>query len=227
MNDIVVVTTSCYKYNHIWPIYFRLFKKYWPDCPYNFMLLTDVGKYEDIQVFSTGKDFGWASNLKKLLENVKEEKVILLVEDLLLCNYVNTKMVMQASHYLDKYSLGVVRLEPYHKQTKFGLKDWEIDENYGVINKYDNYSVSIQPSVWRKSTLMQLLLNGETAWDVEIKGSLRCYSIVESFISLKPGKEKIVPYIYGLKRGIYLAPAIELITKEGLAEFLNKDHMGS
>lgn len=220
MNTIVIIT-SCFKYSHIWPYFFKLFEKYWSSCPYKSFLVTDKGDYKDISSIKIGKDLGWASNLKIGISKIKYnfEAIILLLEDYLLSAPVDEKGVLKSCEYLFKYDLGHVRMRPYHTKSKFGLSNWKFDNNYGIIRKDDNYCISIQPSVWKKQTLLKILIDGESAWDTEIKGSKRCIKTVsEDFISLKENQPHIFPYVNGMSVGKYGKNFKDFIIKEGFCD---------
>lgn len=220
---MIVVITTCYKYKSIWPISITLLKKYWPDCPYEIIFLTDSKDDKDysFNFHCIGKDLGWSSNLKEFLKKTKSTKIFLAVEDLLLKDKVNTDLFLKAQEYIDKYNLGSVRLEPYHRQTKYGLLDW-IDIDFGIINPNDSYSITGQPTIWDKDTLLSLLIDGENPWQFEIDGSKRANKISKKLISLKEGKERPYPYIYGLKRGVYTSEALDFIKKENLSAFVQE-----
>ena len=75
--DTVVLMITCKKYEQVWKPFIILFKKYWPDCPYKFIMGTDFGSYDGIEVLEIGKDLGWSNNCIYLLKQVDAKRIIL------------------------------------------------------------------------------------------------------------------------------------------------------
>ena len=67
------------------------------------------------------------------------------------------------------------------------------DEIIGKIPNVTPYKASTMPCIWKKSVLQELLKEGESAWDFEIKGSKRAYkydrfyAVYNDFITYKNG----------------------------------------
>lgn len=208
---VAVLVSSCYKYREFWNPFFYFFKKTWPDCPYSIYLGTDIGLHPSVKTISVGHDKGWASNTKLILKSIKEQYVILLLEDYLLGGAINTAKIQEYINHMKQYNIGYLRLFPCPGPNRF----WPYHKEFGIINKGERYRVSLQPSIWNKNTLLSLLKDGENIWEMEIHGSIRSNFLSEPFLSKWRG-EGIFGYIMGARKGNWTKEAFELCKKEGL-----------
>ena len=101
---VAVVVISCDKFSDLWNSYFKLFWQNWDDCPFQVYLLSNKLKFEHSKVFSiqVGEDISWSDNLRSLLGNIKEEIVLLLLEDAFIIDKVNNIKMLNMIDYFYK-----------------------------------------------------------------------------------------------------------------------------
>lgn len=167
-----IMVASCDKYSDLWHPFSTLFKKYWPDCPYDLTLITEspASKRDLIfnEVMACGR-VGWGDRLAVALEHVKTPYVLLLCDDYFLCDRVkNTKM----EHFIDlaeKHAVGNLRLlqNPRHSGV------FSAEEKLGFYNPKTAYCVATQAGIWNTEFLKRLAKGYNSIWEFERLGSFR------------------------------------------------------
>lgn len=222
--NVVILVVSWDGYRDLWRPFFHCFFKYWPDCPYRVFLGSNHLSYTDSRVSPVfvGPDVDYSSNLLKMLRQLDTEWVILWVDDCLLSAQVNTTRVRNLIEVAQSEKAGHLRLNvaPLYVAPLFAInnKDREISE----MPTEAPYRVSIGLSLWRKSTLVRVLRPGETAWDIERRGTQRSYDLEEKFycLSKQSSDSPPFPFVHGVYRGKWLRRAAWFLRQEGLQDCL-------
>jgi len=133
-----------------------------------------------------GEDISWSDNLLRGIQDLKNDYILVLLEDLFLNNKISNDYFNQISNWIDENNPNYLRLCISHKPNYF-------DDLIGEIPQVTPYKTSIMPCIWKKSILKDLLKKGESAWDFEIKGSRRAYkydgfyAVYNDFLSYENG----------------------------------------
>jgi hypothetical protein len=169
LHPIAVIVVSCDKYADLWKPFFALFRKFWPDCPYTTYLLSNHAVWADNSItgVQVGDDTSWSGNLRRSLVSIKEDNVIMFLDDLFLLKPVDTDGLKAICAEFLKADGNCLKLNP----TVRGDKPHNVwfDQSFAGAP----YRVSTVLTLWKKSLLNELLTDGETAWEFEIKGSNR------------------------------------------------------
>ncbi|MBH10705.1 MAG: hypothetical protein CMG74_10230 [Candidatus Marinimicrobia bacterium] len=184
--DILVI--SCDAYSDVWDVFFKSFHKQWTNCPLKLNLLSNKKSYDSHQVntIKVGEDISWSDNLLRGLKDIKNDYILILLEDLFLKNKISNNYFNQISNWVNQNNPNYLRLCISNKPNYF-------DDLIGEIPKITPYKTSTMPCIWKKSVLKDLLKEGESAWDFEISGSKRAYkydgfyAVYNDFISYKNG----------------------------------------
>lgn len=212
-----IIVTSSHKMKKCWEPFHRLFKKYWPDCPWRRTLVTD--RYDggwDEDVVSFDKDFGYSANLLQAISKIEDEVILLIMEDMFLNTKVDTEYVKMAVGLMEeqpKY-YGMFRLYPCPGSDV----DIPETEEYGYISKGARYRVSCMAALWQTSILKKILPQTSTAWDFELKGTEISRGLQESFFSVKR-ERKSWPFSHfatAVTRGKWEKSAIDFCKKHGI-----------
>ena len=169
-DKLAVLVVSCDRYSDLWNPFFTCFKRFWPDCPFNVYLLSNKKTFHrgGITNITIGEDLSWSDSLIKGVKQLEENYVLLFLDDLFLHAPVNTKNVLEIINWALKSGVNYIRLKPMlNKPDRF------FNEHIGIISKGVIYRTSTVMSVWKKEVLLDLLNEGESAWDFETYGSNR------------------------------------------------------
>lgn len=184
-----VVCVTCEKYYALVPGFCFFLEKFWPDRPYYLDILANTSqpKLEELPYGKVyvGQDMGWATNMLAYLEQLKDELVLILLDDYFLCESANTKALEQAVALMENdNNINYTNLRPwsddilYQSEVLFGSWTlWQKITNKPIVGEYNKeaacYLLSLQPGVWRTKSLQGLLCPGEDGWQTEILGTKR------------------------------------------------------
>jgi hypothetical protein len=205
-NRLTILITSCDKFSDTWEPLADSFNEFWSDCSFPTRLLTNHKNFErfEIKAIKVGEDLDWSSNLKKALQSITTEYVLLWLDDVFISEKVDNTMIQEILNFIKKNDSNFLRLRP------FPMPDFWVENNFGIIlPKSFYYRVSIFSTIWKKSILESLLFEGESAWKFELNGSKRSVSIEKFYCTRNP----IFQYIHGIEKGLWKKDAVEWLQK--------------
>jgi hypothetical protein len=209
LSTLSILVASCDSYADIWPHFFKLFYKYWPDCPNQVFLGSNYTNYNDpnITPLLIGKDTTWADSTKQMVERLPSEYFLLFLEDYFIRKSVKTNNLLECFYNLKKLKGGYLRLRPFPKPDRH-LSAYP---NIGFIDKGAPYRLALQVAIWRKDVFLELVQTGESAWDMELKGSRRSdLSPVGFYCTWKP----IIEYQSAITLGKWSPKGIKICAEE-------------
>jgi hypothetical protein len=167
--NFAILVLSCDKYSDLWGPFFSLFWRFWPDCPFTLYLLSNTIGVDDKRVKNllVGKDISWSDNLINSLNQLKEHYILLFMDDLFLIESVKTDKFIKLLKTTFEINAKYVTMDPLYKPDK------HFNDLVGLISKGAIYRASTVLTIWDRSVLLELLKNGESAWDFEIYGTIR------------------------------------------------------
>jgi len=167
--DLLVI--SCDNYSDVWDIFFSELFKFWVDCPINIYLLSNFKSFDHSRIKSikVGEDKSWSDNLLIGLDHLEKDYVLIIIEDLLIRKNISLRYFNKISKWIDKNKPNYLRLTNSHNLSPYDSLVWKIPDK-------TPYKTSIMPCIWKRDTLKELLRSGESAWDFEVKGTIRAYT---------------------------------------------------
>jgi len=182
--DLAILVLSCDKYESLWSSFFKYFEKYWPNCKFPIFLLTNKKRFKksNVKNINIYPDLDWSKNLiisLKELRKLKFKNVLLIMEDCFLEEKVNqTKFRNLYKTFCDsEMDYLNLKANPRSNLTYH-------NNEYSLIPKGAIYRTAIVPNLWKISTLEELLVVGENAWEFETQGSRRSDKF-KNFYTLK------------------------------------------
>jgi hypothetical protein len=168
-DSFAVLVVSCDRYQDLWKVFFYFFHRSWPRCPFPLYLISNSQAFESPGVVNVriGADISWSANVRAALERIPQSYVLLLLEDLLLFDAIQVERLESALRWMIEADADSLKLNP------FPPADGESDGRVGWVRPGAHYRVSTVATVWKKSVLLALLDDRETAWQFEINGSTR------------------------------------------------------
>lgn len=216
-DDIAILIVSCDKYSDLWYPSCELLRKFWPDCPYPRFILTNEKDWTHpwVQSLQIGPDRSWSESLQTAINKIPYQYLLLIQDDFLLEAPVNSNRLIDAVNVWRQVGGGYLRLVPFPKvKSPIPINGRsEITE----IPHNSPYRISNQASLWEKNLLLDLLIPGETPWQMETAGSLRTLKKGTLFYSTTVPLLKYHPH-GAIIRGKWSRPSVNYCQRLGLWE---------
>lgn len=170
---IPLLVASCDRYADVWPPFFAVFRKQWPDCPFPTYLGTNDRQFDQpaVTTLAIGEDTSWASGVRRMLERLQGDYLVMFLEDFFIQQPVNTRWILSLVDIAQSRRLGCLRLAAGMPLAYPPTRAVPDHPGVGVIERGEMYRVSLQAAIWRRETLLRLLIPGATAWEFEVLGS--------------------------------------------------------
>lgn len=210
--NMAIAVVSFDKYSDVWDVFALCINKYWKDRPYKTYLITNDAspKYNGIEIVKTGEEVSWSYRVKKALETIREEYIMLLLEDYLISEDVDNDRVENALKYMKSNAVDYLRIAPIPtiKNTKSG-------EFATALTSNMVYGVNLQAAIWKRDYLLKVI-NEEnlSAWEVEARQKFDSPTRIEG--KCYATKDFIVQYLNGIIQGKWYIKTIEGLAACGI-----------
>ena len=153
--DVSAVVLSHDGYADLWPVFFELLFRFWPDLPYPLHLVSNRLVFPDDRVIPVrvGDDRSWSQTLARALEHIPGRYVLLMLDDYFLVGAVDTARIARLHAAMVKLGAAYLRLVPAPKPDSPcpGFSD------IGYIKKGAPYRASLQVAFWERGALLRTL----------------------------------------------------------------------
>ena len=164
---LTVVVDSFDGYSDLWAPFFQVFQKHWCNCPYRVVLVSNNKTYEAAETICVGDETCWSDRTQKAISQIDSKYILLLLEDYLLGETVNTHTIEEAISFLEQHNGNYLRL------TNIPASRFHRGEATFPIYADEEYGINLQASIWRRDFLVEALSKYPgNAWEFEI-GFLR------------------------------------------------------
>ncbi|MDQ6626061.1 MAG: hypothetical protein M3Y69_07975 [Verrucomicrobiota bacterium] len=211
---VSVVVSSCDAFFDAWQPFAFFFRKFWSDCPFPvFLILNQLAvRSSFIKPIHVGKDQGWARNMQIALGQITTPYILYFQEDYLLTGPVDR--VQLADDFAVAFQENVASLcfadlsvlEPAFAETR---------NRFAPIPSDSSGRTRLQVALWKTSAFAASLVPGETAWEMEARGSARTRHLLQ--LSYASSAESPIPYLRsGIVRGLWTPEGIDLCRTHGV-----------
>ena len=162
-----MIISSCDKYSDLWDLHVLHLNKYWADRTIKSTIVTDEETsrtFSNVEVFSAGSSLEMPQRIKKKLETVSSEYVLITLDDYFITQKVNNEEINRLIEAMDKYGLDYIRMFPIPTEKV------PLDKKMKLywVDLSRNYAVNLYPGIWRKSFLKMTLNDSLNAWKYEV-----------------------------------------------------------
>lgn len=221
---IAVVVSSCDFFEDCWEPFIYCVQKYWKDCPYPLYIVSNHKSIETskgISFIKVGEDKKFSSNLEVALNQIEADSVIYLQEDYWLNRPVDNNAIEEHIRYCVNNDMDYLRLSfPF-------LRGNRVNDQYREHSLIQKYTLCLQAAIWKKSTLMQLLIEGDSGWDFEYK--IQQYAIdnhikVKALSLVEKHVDKGFNYVLGtaVRKGRWTREGYRFLKENGFETWLPK-----
>ena len=143
-----IIMMSCDRYKCLMPAFKHCMDKYYPNHP-------------NIEYVYGNKE--WTGRLREKLENMTEDYILFMLDDMLIRQPVREDLIEDAIKVLDEdKKVAVINFEKNYRPAN------DYSENWFEQKQNQMYLHSCQPSIWRKTALIDNLDKDEDAWSWEL-----------------------------------------------------------
>jgi len=191
--DCVVLVCSCDKYADLQGLFVALFRKYWPDCPFPLVLVTETGLTAGFdRTIACGGGLNWASRLVKALDTLSVSHVLMLCDDYFLESRVDTPRLLKRLYEMKR--LGAVNLRLVPNPRKGLPRDHDLME----YPKQTAYCVSTLAGFWECHYLRRLAENVGSIWEFEREGS---FAVADEKRPILATRTREFPFVDAVHKG--------------------------
>ena len=208
--DCTILVCSCDKYADVVGPFAALYRKYWSDCPFETVLVTetDLGQSGFDRTIACGGGLNWCEMLVMALSNITTPYVIMLMNDYYLTEPVNTSMVLSRLGQIRQFDAASLRLNPLPP----GRRPWR-DTDLLEMPKNVAYCVTCQVGIWNREFLLGLAKRNKSAWEFERYGSFQVGDERRPLL-VTPTKE--FPFIDAVHKGYWEKFGVKCLVANGI-----------
>lgn len=211
-NRLSIYVSSPDSYSDVFDVYLRCFRKFWRDCPYEFILTTNSHRYDGIKcICNNNPGDSWVERTIAAYPLITSKYILMMCDDILINGKVENEKIESILNYMDENDIKFCRLNP--------VKQGKVITEIPYLNKVSKqmpYAINLQVGIFRMDYFKELLGDGsQSAWDIENRlntissESEDClYRYVVSVNSI------VIPFIHGIFKGKWYRRAISYIKDE-------------
>jgi hypothetical protein len=212
-SSVAVVVSSCDTFFDTWRPFVFFFRKHWADCPFPVYLVLNRLKVRSkvVQPIAVGPDRAWASNMVAALESIPQPYLLYFQDDYFLNGPVNKALLAEDFAYAFDHDAASFcfqargQLEPNFQP---------LNDRFGIVPPDSDGRTRLQVTLWKKEAFRAALRPGETAWDMEARGSERTRGLLA--ISYLQRRDHPIPYLMSaIVRGLWTPEALSLCAESG------------
>ncbi len=225
-----IIVNTCDKFEDCWDPFFKLFAKYWNNCTGKIYLNTEIKDYHysNLDIIPVqgclgktieGKYATWSQCLAWALDKIPDEIILYLQEDYFIKAKVDNDIIERYVNLMVEHpDISCIHL------TDQGTKPSKLKsyDDLFVADCKQDYLVSCQAALWRKTELRRIIRTRESAWEFEKLGSKRAkdYKSVYLCVDRKKvvlNKSEIIPYVFtGIVKGKWIKEVPALFEANGI-----------
>lgn len=225
--NTAILVLSCDKYADVWPPFFRFFRKFWSDCPYPIYLGTnELGCDEPgVTVIRSGVPASWTEDTRRILEQLKEEYLIVLLEDYFLNGPSDEQRLRECVQLMQRKQAVFMRIACFPADH---FNDYAYDRLpdapwCGLTRADAPYRVNLQAGIWERKGFLALLSGNENPWQFELAASKRSAESPRTVLGLV--EQPKLNYVHGpvqylctaVTKGVWMRDAVAFARREGIA----------
>lgn len=170
MAKVALLVCSCDYYSECWGPIVASFKKYWPDCEYPIVIVSNHKDWDsnEAQVVKVGDHKGWASDTLKAVSMTDFDYYIYFQEDYFLNKPVDNEAIKAHVKHCVENGVEYLKIHPdpgapQNDDKRIG------DSDYCLNPLLKKYSINTAIAIWHRDLFKKVCVPGYTGWDFEYK----------------------------------------------------------
>lgn len=215
--DCTVIACSCDKYADLLGPFLTLFRKFWSDCPFELVLITEsepalAGPERFDRTIGCGSGLRWPQILARALDRISTPYVLMLLDDYFLCGKVDSAQILRRLEDMKRFQAANLRLIPNPKPSAFNTVGRKGD--LYEYRKNTAYCIATQTGFWDRGFLKHLAESVACIWDFERCGS---FLVADDPRPLLVTPTKEFPFLDTVHKGYWEKFGIACLKDNGIA----------
>lgn len=218
--DCTVLVCSCDKYADLLAPFSTLWRKFWTDCPFETVLVTETEPRGSLcfgRVVACGQGGNWCSRLVEALETISTPYVLMLCDDYYLSAPVDTAGIMLRLEQAKSHDAANLRMIPNPEPCARNSSPAE----GGLFEYHKNtaYCIATQAGIWNREFLLDLAKGKSSIWEFERCGSFEVGAERRPLL-VTPTKE--FPFIDAVHKGYWEKFGVKCLADNGIGYDFSK-----
>jgi len=170
---ITALIGTCDSYSFLWENFTSLYNTNWSvESKKIFISETKRVEIEGYETHLPGK-LPWTDRVISAVEEVETDYVFFILEDYFLTEEMTQEEIDLCIELMEENGANKLMMEPISYLMRYDLKNYSKFKGRFVYKVEDDsdFLSSIQPSIWRKDYLLQVLKPGWSPWEFECAGT--------------------------------------------------------
>ena len=225
-DKLTILVNSCDGYSDLWDIFFKLLKKYWPDCNCRIILNTESKEYvydgveiDCFKFYKNGQKIPYGERILRHLNEISTEYTLMLMDDFFLRDYVNMEKIEQCLRWMDENEKIVAfHFTPLPDENNIPSLKYE---GFEKRSDYADFKLCFLPAIWRTKKLLSYWRSHENPWHWEMIGNIRTVCNKEDeFYNICQKEPLIIDYgnsydrCWGVVQGKWVKTNVETLFEE-------------
>ena len=213
-DKMTILVASCDKYADLLEPFAELWAKYWPDCPFETVLVTETvpeTAYCFDRVVACGKGGNWCERLVRALETISTPYIMMLCDDYFLASKVDTPQILRRLDQALRYDAANLRLIP--NPVPGPKNSMPAEDGLLEYRKNTAYCIATQAGIWNREFLKGLAIGKASIWEFERYGS---FDLNGETRRLLVTAEKEFPFIDAVHKGHWERFAVKCLSDNGI-----------
>jgi hypothetical protein len=206
--SFAVLVLSCDKYSDVWPAFFQCFRANFPHGEWKVYLGSNTRRFDSpgIETVLSGNDPDWSTSYKRILEQIPERKLFVILEDLFLASPVDEGTLRDVVDFMFEHDAAHIRY--------WARPAPDLPTGNALIGKTARgapYRATVC-GFWDRAYLSRLLLEGENPWNFEILGSYRT-SYSDGFYAMT---RPLCEHVNLIEKGRWIPESVDWAQRHGV-----------
>jgi hypothetical protein len=211
INTCPIYISSSDAYSDLWPIFFELFKKFWPEYTGVLYLNTECKTYSfdglNIVCTTVGRSKSFGKTFRDGLEKIDTTNVLLIMIDYFFMGNVNHDLLNDYYEFFVEKDFDSICLT----RNSYTNSQWTGYKNIFKVNAPSENMFSYQIGFWKKDVLYKMALPHESPWLSEWYGTLRANTMNINLAHIDG--TQVIPYLDegALHKGKWVSPMVKFL----------------
>ena len=213
-SSVAVVVSSCDAFFDVWRPIAVFFRRHWPDCPFPVFLIVNQLRVRSqfVQPIAVGPDRGWATNMDMALKSIPHPYILYFQEDYFLNAPVRGEQLAgDIAYAMERDAASFC----FHSRGQLEPNFQPLNDRFGIVPRDSDGRTRLQVTLWKKEVLQATLRPGESAWNMEARGSERTQDLLA--LAYLQRRDAPIPYLMSaIVRALWTPQALALCRDAGL-----------